>query len=92
MSLARDRGFDGPSAKAGQIVEWLTKDCGLGRGHATALVHVIKNGAEISDKHVGPSGTHRDESDTLWLYGVKNRSLSKRSIACSTYAGSSYIS
>ena len=34
-----------------------------------ALVHVIKNGARISDKHVGSAGAHRDESDALRLDG-----------------------
>jgi hypothetical protein len=34
-----------------------------------ALVYVIKNGATISDKHVGSTGVHRDDSDTLWLDG-----------------------
>jgi hypothetical protein len=34
-----------------------------------ALVAVIKNGAKISDRHVGTTGAHRDESDTLWLDG-----------------------
>jgi hypothetical protein len=38
-----------------------------------ALVHVIKNGATISDKHVGTAGSHSDESDTLWLDGARNR-------------------
>jgi len=38
-----------------------------------ALVHVIKNGAKIGDKHVGTSGTHSDESDTLRLDGIANR-------------------
>jgi len=73
MALAHERGLDEPSTKAGQIVEWLKEDYGLGRGHAMALVHVIKNGATISDKHVGTSGAHRDESNTLWLDGVDNR-------------------
>ena len=73
MALAHERGLDEPSTKAGQIVEWLKEDYGLGRGHAMALVHVIKNGATISDKHVGTSGAHRDESNTLWLDGVANR-------------------
>jgi hypothetical protein len=73
MALAHERGLDEPSIKAGQIVEWLKEDYGLGRGHAMALVHVIKNGAKISDRHVGTAGSHRDESDTLWLDGVKNR-------------------
>jgi hypothetical protein len=34
-----------------------------------ALVHVLGNGARIDAKHVGTTGTHRDESDTLWLDG-----------------------
>ena len=34
-----------------------------------ALVHVIKNGPKIASKHVGSTGAHRDESDTLWLDG-----------------------
>jgi hypothetical protein len=73
MALAHERGLDGPSTKAGPIVEWLKEDYGLGRGHAMALVHVIKNGATISDKHLGTSGSHRDDSDRLWLDGVGNR-------------------
>jgi hypothetical protein len=32
-----------------------------------ALVHVIKNGAKIDAKHVGTTGSHRDDSDMLWL-------------------------
>lgn len=56
-------------AKAGVILAWLKDDYGLGRGHGMAIVHVIKNGAAISGKHVGTSGTHRDASDTLWLDG-----------------------
>ncbi|MEV4348524.1 DUF4287 domain-containing protein [Actinoplanes sp. NPDC049596] len=73
MTLAHERGLDQPATKAGQIVEWLKQDYGLGRGHAMALVHVIKNGPKIGDKHVGTSGPHRDDSDTLWLDGVQNR-------------------
>src|SRR4051812_16723498 len=73
ISLAHERGFQEPSVEAGQIVEWLKEDYGLGRGHAMALVHVIKSGATISDKHVGTTGSHRDESHTLWLDGVQNR-------------------
>lgn len=38
-----------------------------------ALVHVIKNGPMISEKHVGSDGVHRDESTELWLDGKDNR-------------------
>lgn len=73
IELAHERGFDQPSTKAGVIVEWLKADHELGRGHAMALVHVIKNGPRIDSKHVGSSGSHRDDSDTLWLDGKDTR-------------------
>ena len=73
IALAKDKSLDNPSVKSGEIVEWLKNDFDLGRGHAMALVHVIKNGAKISDKHVGTNGAHSDESTTLRLDGVKNR-------------------
>jgi hypothetical protein len=73
IALAKERGFDDPATKAGAIVDWLKQDYDLGRGHAMALVHVIKKGPKIDTKHVGGSGPHRDESDLLWLDGKKNR-------------------
>lgn len=69
IDLARAKGFDDPATKAGVIVSWLKEDFGLGHGHAMAMVHVIKNGAKISGKHVGSGGTHSDPSDTLKLDG-----------------------
>lgn len=69
---AHARGF-GPATKAGEIVTWLADEYSLGRGHAMALVHVVKNGPQISDKHVGTTGTHRDESDVLRLDGIAQR-------------------
>ena len=69
ITEAKERGFDDPSTKTGTIVEWLKKDYDLGRGHAMALVHVIKKGPRISDKHVGTGGTHGDESNMLRLDG-----------------------
>ena len=69
IALAHERGYDDPATKAGAIVDWLKADFGLGRGHAMALVHVIKNGAKIDAKFVGSSGVHRDPSDMLWLDG-----------------------
>ena len=73
IEQAHEKGFDEPGVKAGVIVEWLKEEYGLGRGHAMALVHVIRNGPEIDAKHVGTSGTHRDDSDTLWLDGKAAR-------------------
>ena len=73
IELAKKRGYDDPSTKSGVIVDWLKQDYDLGRGHAMALVHVIKNGEKIGSKHVGSTGPHRDESDTLWLDGKDTR-------------------
>ena len=42
LEIAKARGFDGPAVKANDVVAWLAADYGLGRGHAMALVHVIK--------------------------------------------------
>lgn len=72
ITLAKAKGY-GAETKSGEIVAWLKEDFDLGRGHAMALVHVIKNAAKISDKHVGSTGAHGDESDTLRLDGIKNR-------------------
>jgi hypothetical protein len=69
IALAKAKGFDDPATKAGTIIDWLKQDFDLGRGHAMALVHVIKHGPEISDKHVGSDGTHADPSTTLKLDG-----------------------
>ena len=73
LELAKERGYDDPSVKAGVILEWLKTDYDLGRGHGMALVHVIKKGPTIDAKHVGTEGSHRDESDTLWLDGKATR-------------------
>lgn len=68
VDQAHERGFD-ETTKAGPILAWLKEDYGLGRGHGMAMVHVITKGPQISAKHVGTDGAHRDESDTLWLDG-----------------------
>lgn len=73
IELAKSKGYDNPSVKAGEIVAWLKEDFSLGHGHAMALVHVIKNGPKINTKHVGTDSSHSDESDTLHLDGIKNR-------------------
>lgn len=72
VALAAARGYDA-TTKATVIVDWLKEDFGLGRGHAMALVHVIRNGPTISDKHVGTTGVHRDDSNLLHLDGKANR-------------------
>lgn len=72
LTLARGRGF-GADTKVQEIVDWLRDDFQLGRGHAVALVHVIRTGPQISDRHVGTDGTHRDESATLRLDGIARR-------------------
>lgn len=69
IDMAKAKGFDDPKTKAGVIIDWLKKDFDLGRGYAMAIVHIIRNGAEIGDKHVGSTGVHRDESTTLKLSG-----------------------
>lgn len=69
VDQAKAKGFDDPGTKAGEIIGWLKDEYDLGRGHAMALVHVIKKGTTISTKHVGTDGVHRDVSDVLWLDG-----------------------
>ena len=66
IELASAKGF-GADTKSGEIVTWLKADFGLGHGHAMALVHVIKHGALIGDKHVDSGGTHSDPSNILKL-------------------------
>ena len=72
LALAKEKGFNAQT-KSGEIVTWLKEDFKLGHGHAMALVHVIKKGPEISEKHVGSDGVHSDETSTLRLDGIKNR-------------------
>lgn len=73
VDIAKTKGYDDPAVKAGEIVAWLKKDFDLGHGHAMALVHVIKKGPQISGKHVGSDGSHRDDSEVLRLDGMRNR-------------------
>ncbi|MGZ3142111.1 DUF4287 domain-containing protein [Lentzea chajnantorensis] len=72
LAAAAEQGYDG-STKAGVFLEWLKTDYDLGRGHGMALHHVLKNGAEISAKHVGSTGSHRDDSTALRLDGLAHR-------------------
>jgi hypothetical protein len=69
IDLAKAKGFNDPKTKAGEIVAWLKADFELGHGHAMAIVHVIKKGTQIGDKHVDSGGAHSDKSNTLKLNG-----------------------
>jgi len=69
IKLAKEKGYDEPNTKAGVIISWLKKDFDLGRGHAMAIVYIIKNGNKIPDNNVGGKGAHRDASNTLKLDG-----------------------
>jgi hypothetical protein len=42
IAIAKEKGLLEPGVKAGQIVAWLNDDFSLGRGHAMAIVIVLK--------------------------------------------------
>ena len=73
IDLAKAKDFEGANVKTMEVVAWLKEDFDLGHGHAMAMAHVIKNGAKISDTHVGSGTAHNDESNTLILDGKKNK-------------------
>ncbi len=73
LTVAHERGYS-PTTKAAVVIDWLKDDYGVGRGHAMAFFHILKNGPGISEKHVGTTGTHRDESAVLRLDGKAARS------------------
>lgn len=72
IAMAQAKGFNSQT-KATDITNWLKQDFDLGRGHAMALVHVIKNGQQIGDKHLNTGTAHSDPSTTLHLDGIANR-------------------
>ena len=69
--LAKTKGYDDPKTKTGSIIDWLKTDFDLGRGHAMAVVYIIKNGDTIGNKHVNSGTTHSDKSNKLNLKGNK---------------------
>ena len=72
LDEAAERGY-GPDTKSRVVVDWLKDEYGVGRGHAMALYGVLKNGPTVPEKHVGSTGSHRDESLMLRLDGVAAR-------------------
>ena len=50
VALAKERGLTRPGVKAGEIVEWLNKDYGPGRGHAMAIVLLLKQASAPQPK------------------------------------------
>ena len=73
LDEAAARGYE-PTTKAGVVVDWLTEEYGVGRGHAMAFYGVLKNGPVAPEQHVGSTGPHRDESAILRLDGIAARS------------------
>ena len=71
IAQAKTKGF-GAETKAGEILDWLKQDYDLGRGHGMAVVHIIKKGSQISNKHVDSGSTHSDSSNQLNLKGKNN--------------------
>ena len=54
QAMAAEKGFtrDGalaPGVKAGQIIDWLKQDFGLGHGHAMAIVALLKGAKKPGD-------------------------------------------
>jgi Domain of unknown function (DUF4287) len=68
----------GPDTKAVVVVTWLKDEYGVGHGHAMAFFSVVKNGTTISDRHVGTTGSRRDESTELRLDGKAHRNGVRR--------------
>ena len=42
IALAKQKGFDRPGVKTGEIVAWLKQDFALGQGHAMAIVLALR--------------------------------------------------
>ena len=62
LAIAREKGFDAPSTKAAEVVSWLADDYGLGRGHAMAIVRLLKDEA-------GAPSTTDDKVDAVFSGG-----------------------
>jgi hypothetical protein len=64
--LARHRKFFASSlgkkglVKYGELLKWLKSDCGLGHGHANAIILHIQN-PELGKKNIAPRCKDREE-------------------------------
>ena len=92
--LAGRKGLLEPGVKAGQIVNWLKDEYGLGRGHAMAIVATI-------NKHVGPPSSAADKvakhftgKKSAWrpVYDDLARRVSEFGPDTDIVAGASYLS
>ena len=73
--LAEKKGLLKPGVKAGEIVEWLKKDFGVGHGHAMAIYAVFK-----SYKEAQTSNKTDTDSFPLKLAKPAQRALSEAGI------------
>lgn len=62
IQLANDKGFSADSDVA-EIAAWLTEEFRLSHDQLAAMIHVITHGTQMSDRHVGSAGSHREETD-----------------------------
>ena len=66
VALAADKGLLGPTVKAGDIVAWLAEDFGLGRGHAMAIVAVLKQQASPRTTRDDRIDKHFNGKKAVW--------------------------
>ena len=62
IQLAHDKGF-GANSDTAEIAAWLTEEFRLSHDQLAAIIHVITHGTQMSDRHVGSAGSHREEKD-----------------------------
>lgn len=81
LEIAREKGFDAPQARAADVVAWFKEDYGLGRGHAMAMWHVIRNGLGAGRvmEHDGALAYGPPDQPIFWIgpltVGDRNREV-----------------